>query len=324
MYARACDPRTCVKSHHPAREFVMAVLMARAFKRIARSVHAASRVLMGTAGSLPGATSTSGHFYPYFEATSRRVSSLREEPPEISPVDGLPVPPEALRVGYGIDTDQYLASGRDHYQEMMRILEGSDFALEERDRVLDFGCASGRMIRCFKGLADRHEIWGVDIRAEHIFWCQKYLTPPFRFATTTTHPHLPFEDNSFNLIYACSVFTHIGDLEDSWLLELRRVLRPNGRLFATVHDNHAIDVVFASPPGHWLHDSSLRHQVDDLESRDGIVRSGFRMASVTIEPGNHQMFHDREFLRHRWGQFFTIHSFHPEAYEYQTAVVMSK
>ena len=180
------------------------------------------------------------------------------------------------------------------------------------------------MLRYFGGVADRNEVWGVDIRAEHIAWCQEHLSPPFRFATTTTHPHLPFEDNSFGFIYACSVFTHIGDLEDTWLLELRRVLRPGGRLFATVHDNHTIELLSSSPPGHWLHDTSLRRQVMHLQARYGIMRPGFRMASVRIEPGNPQVFHDREFLRHRWGQFFKIEAIHPEGHTYQTAVVMSK
>jgi ubiquinone/menaquinone biosynthesis C-methylase UbiE len=275
-------------------------------------------------GPKAAATSIAGYFYPYLEAVPTRVVPKTEELPEISPDDGLPIPPRDLHAGYGGNTEEYLACGREHHQKMMEMVNESGFVLEEGGRILDFGCAAGRMLRCFKGVAERHEVWGVDIRAEHVFWCQKYLSPPFRFATTTTHPHLPFEDNSFSFIYACSVFTHIGDLEDTWLLELRRVLRPKGRLFVTVHDNHTIDLLISSPPGSWLHDSQLRRQVVDLEARYDIVQSGFRMASVTIEPGNHQILHDREFLRHRWGRFFTIHSFRPEGHTYQTEVVMSK
>jgi len=269
-------------------------------------------------------TSVSGHFYPYFETVPIRVVSKVEEPPEISSEDGLPIPPRELHAGYGFNTAEYLVCGRSHHQAMMEIIRESGFVLEDEGRILDFGCAAGRMIRCFKDRAELHEVWGVDIRAEHIFWCQRYLSPPFRFATTTTHPHLPFEDNSFSMIYACSVFTHIGDLEDAWLLELRRVLQPNGRLFATVHDNHTIDLLMSCSPGHWPHDTPLHRQVMDLESGYGITQPGFNMASVTIEPGNHQVFHDREFLRHRWGRFFKIHAFHPEGHNYQTAVVMSK
>lgn len=269
-------------------------------------------------------TSIAGHFYPYFEAQPTRIIRKADESPETSPDDGLPVPPRALFAGYGHSPADYLASGRDHHQAMMTILASSGLELAEGDRILDFGCAAGRMLRCFKDLAAGHEIWGVDIRADHILWCQQHLSPPFRFATTTTYPHLPFEDNSFDLIYAGSVFTHIGDLEDAWLLELRRILRPGGFLYATVHDNHAISVILSSPPGHWLHESVLRRQICELEAQYNFLAGGFEMMSITIEPGNAQVFHDREFLRKRWGQFLTIHSFHAEAYGYQTAVVLSK
>jgi SAM-dependent methyltransferase len=269
-------------------------------------------------------TSLSGHFYPYLETTAIGVIWKAVEPQEISPDDGLPIPPGELHAGYGRDAAAYLAVGREHHQKMMEIMKESGFVLEEGGRILDFGCAGGRVVRCFKSLADRHEIWGVDIRADHIFWCQSYLSPPFRFTTTTTYPHLPFEDNSFSFIYALSVFTHIGDLEDAWLLELRRILRPGGRLFATVHDNHTLDLLMTSPPGHWLHDSHFRHLVVEAESRAGFWKSAYCMASVNLDPGTHQVFHDLDFLKQRWSRFFTIGAIHPEGHGYQTAVVLIK
>ena len=41
-------------------------------------------------------------------------------------------------------------------------------------------------------------------------------------------PTLPIPDQHFDVITAFSVFTHIDELESSWLLELRRVLKPGG------------------------------------------------------------------------------------------------
>jgi SAM-dependent methyltransferase len=269
-------------------------------------------------------TSVSSQFYPYLEAGRVTVVPHADASAATSPADGLPIPPRGLQAGYGAGDEDYLACGREHHQMMMKIITESGFELERGGRILDFGCAGGRMIRCFKGMAEDHEIWGVDIRADHISWCQRFLSPPFRFATVTTHPHLPFEDNSFSFIYACSVFTHIGDLEDTWLLELRRVLRKGGRLFATVHDNHTIDLIRNCPPGEWLYNTPLRHQVLEIEASFGITRSGFGMVSITLEPGNHQVFHDREFLRGRWGRFLSVLSIHPEAHAYQTAVLLCK
>ena len=43
----------------------------------------------------------------------------------------------------------------------------------------------------------------------------------------TAFPHLPFEDNTFTLIYAGSVFTHILQLMDAWVMEFPRILKPS-------------------------------------------------------------------------------------------------
>jgi SAM-dependent methyltransferase len=50
------------------------------------------------------------------------------------------------------------------------------------------------------------------------------------------NPPLPFaEDNSFDLVYAFSVFTHIpAEHQEAWLLEMKRILKPGGFLVCTV------------------------------------------------------------------------------------------
>ncbi len=238
--------------------------------------------------------------------------------------DGFPVPPNELWAGYGENSEAYLSSGKTHFEAMKHILEDSGFSFEEGGRILDFGCAAGRMIRCLKDLALKYEIWGVDVMTGHILWCQQYLSPPFKFATTTTFPHLPFEDNYFNLIYACSIFTHICDLAETWLLELRRVLRPGGKMYITVHDNHSIDLLLSSPPGHWLHDTLIRRQLSAFEEQTDFLKLGFSMFTLQREPGNAQVFHDIDFLCGNWGRFLQVVSVVPEAYGYQTAITLEK
>ena len=49
----------------------------------------------------------------------------------------------------------------------------------------------------------------------------------------TFNPPLGLEHGSFDLIYAISVFTHLTDNSVPWLLELRRMLKPDGLLIAT-------------------------------------------------------------------------------------------
>ena len=105
--------------------------------------------------------------------------------------DGFPIPPEPR--AYGDTEEHWLNSGKRDVDTMLRILNSSNFFIEKGNRILELGCATGRMTRWLASLAGECEIWGVDIGARGIVWCQENLTPPFNFATVTTAPHLPFE-----------------------------------------------------------------------------------------------------------------------------------
>jgi SAM-dependent methyltransferase len=95
-------------------------------------------------------------------------------------------------------------------------------------RILDFGCGSGRVLRHFIDAAGEAEFWGCDINEACISWLRKHLQPPFRVFQNTEPPPLPFKDDYFDLILCVSVFSHLTDLWEPWLRELRRVLKPEG------------------------------------------------------------------------------------------------
>lgn len=157
--------------------------------------------------------------------------------------DGFPVPPRDLWAHYGTSEDSYLASGREDCEAMAKILADSGTTLADAGSILDLGCAGGRMIRHITAMAPEARIWGVDIWASAILWCQDHLCPPCSFAVTTIFPHLPFEDRSFGLVYCGSLFTHIDDVAEAWFAELHRVLRPGGRLYFSMHDQHAVRIL---------------------------------------------------------------------------------
>ena len=142
--------------------------------------------------------------------------------------------------------------------------------------------------------------------------------PPFRFATTTTFPHLPFEDRYFDFIYCGSLFTHISDLADAWLLELRRITRRHGRIYITLHDKHTIDYMRAKQPGHFL-----LNMVDDFDKTWNITGRDYAMFVMARGPSA-QVFHDIDYIGRHWGRLFGILSVTQEAYNYQTAVLLER
>jgi len=140
--------------------------------------------------------------------------------------------------------------------------------------------------------------------------------PPFKFLTVTTAPHLPFEDRYFDLIYCGSIFSHIDDLADAWLLELKRILQPSGRLYITVHDKHSLQQ-------YKTEDWSLGELVRLYDKKQMISQVDFNM--FTIGRGHSsQVFYDINYLQQHWGCFLDVISVTQDAYGAQTAILLKK
>jgi ubiquinone/menaquinone biosynthesis C-methylase UbiE len=226
----------------------------------------------------------------------------------------LQAPPERLWLGYGPTIDHYLKSGREDVDRMRSILADSGFAFDQGSRVLEFGCAAGRMLRCLNDVADRCEIWGTDISGDHIVWCKENLQPPFHFLITTTTPHLPFPDGYFDLIYAGSVFTHIDDLAEAWLFELARILKPGGRLYITICDNNTLRLLKEEKTALLR---TLNCYRDYFQNNDfGMFTIGRFMRSL--------VFYDTDYLASLVAPFYDVVSVTPHAYHIQTAVLLRK
>jgi ubiquinone/menaquinone biosynthesis C-methylase UbiE len=229
----------------------------------------------------------------------------------------LPVPPEELWLGYGPDAEAYISSGKRHVSEMSRILGENGFALTDTKRILEFGCGAGRMIRHLPELAPQTQLWGVDVSAEHVRWCIENLTPFIHFATTTLVPHLPFADEFFDLIYGGSVFTHIEDIQETWLLELARVLRPGGRLYVTIHDEDTVSRL----------DGDHKHgKLAKMMSEQPVyVANKHKFNMIVLWRGSgSQVFYRSDYFRAIVPPVFRWISRTPGAYDYQSAVVLEK
>jgi ubiquinone/menaquinone biosynthesis C-methylase UbiE len=237
-------------------------------------------------------------------------------PPQGFCSQGLPIPPSSFFINYKT-SDEYLKWGQKDTGTMLEVLDKAGRALQAGHRVLDFGCSGGRMIRWLKEYSAGCEIWGTDISAAHILWCKQYLRPHFHFLVSTTLPHLPFEDRYFDLIYCGSVFTHIEDLADAWLLELRRILKPGGLLYVTIHDENTVRLL-AQERHH-----ALAKKMTANEKYNEYVQSDYGVFTVYRGPDS-QVFYHRDYFCRMVSPAFRVLSVAPEAYGYQTAMLLEK
>ena len=124
--------------------------------------------------------------------------------------------------------------------------------LTPHERVLDIGCGIGRMaVPLTRYLDNRGSYEGIDVFPKGTAWCQENITPMypnFRFRVAdvrnkeynpsgsfaASEYEFPYEDASFDFILLTSVFTHLlPDEVENYLSEIRRVLAPGGRCFAS-------------------------------------------------------------------------------------------
>ncbi len=154
--------------------------------------------------------------------------------PEAS-TGGLPVPPGRLcmLVSGTADPDYFLDTGRRQQALFERMFERNGRSLKQPTAMLDFGCGCGRIARWW-GDRDGLELYGCDPDAQLIDWTRDNL-PFVHSALSGFDPPLPYDDDSFDAIYALSIFTHQPEkIAREWMTELRRVLKPGGHLLFTV------------------------------------------------------------------------------------------
>lgn len=224
------------------------------------------------------------------------------------------LPPKQLmrRVGWVVGDerpgDVFEERGREQWR-LIKSLLGEDDDLDGR-RALDFGCGVGRILRPAAAADPGCEFWGCDIDQPSIEWLRA-RNPRLELRRNGAWPPLDLPGEHFDLIWAFSVFTHLTDAWSVWLLELHRLLKPGGRLIATVFG-----------PGHA---NFVDEPVDEA-----IIGMNVLYPYASWDTGGPLVLHSRWWLEAHWGRAFEITDFRvgrqdgaPPLYG-QSAVVMRK
>ena len=209
----------------------------------------------------------------------------------------IPVPPAQLRhrVQGSLDKETFLHVGKILAQnicDLCAIVERDIYSFEH---ILDFGCGCGRVIRNFQDAPTSCRLYGTDIDSKLVSWCEKYLSH-IRWSTNGYQPPLPFADNTFDLIYAISVFTHLDEeLQHAWLRELRRVAKPGATIILTVHGEYYINKLA----------SSYQNRIHSY----GFMFVTGAMGRLKLDklPDFYQTaYHTQKYVRREWSAYFDV------------------
>jgi ubiquinone/menaquinone biosynthesis C-methylase UbiE len=119
-------------------------------------------------------------------------------------------------------------------QLMGRVLDP-----DKPSSILDFGCGIGNTTRALASHFRASTVDGFDVSPESTRIADG-MTPDsggqIRYVSGQGSS-LPFPDDTFDAVFAACVFHHIDEGERlHWAQELKRVLRPGGRLFLFEHN----------------------------------------------------------------------------------------
>jgi SAM-dependent methyltransferase len=188
------------------------------------------------------------HLPAWLQSLRHKVARLRARAAERTRIryddQGVRIPPPDLiyLVSGRNDVGWFISSGKLGARSLRDILGKNWVDIVTLESILDFGCGVGRVLRHLPALTGAR-LFGCDYNGKLIAWCRGNL-PFAAFSISGAEERLEYDDCSFELIYALSVFTHFTQAQHRfWIGELRRVLRPGGYLFLTTHGKHYEDQI---------------------------------------------------------------------------------
>lgn len=242
--------------------------------------------------------------------------------------DPHPIPIADDRELYHFNDDVgYWISGYRDFMKVASVCSNFGMPLVPGRSVLDMGCASGRVLRHLLTQKSSLRVWGCDIKLRHIEWVRRFLPSRCRLIHCTQLPSLPIPDESLDVIYAFSVFSHIDEFESAWLAELSRCLRRDGLAILSIHSNDTWKMIPQLPLlakytglANHIPDYTIVPQLFEQDlPRDKTV-----LWWNTAPAYNCDVYYHVDYIRREWGRFFDVLDIERCGHNYQDLVVLRK
>ena len=140
-----------------------------------------------------------------------------------------PMPDDRIQVGsVGKSGAEALRDAFMFWRFCREMLIQHGNGLRRASQVMDFGCAWGRIIRFWLRDIEPQNLHGFDVEERFLSLARAHVPGP-DYRIGKPRPPLDIADNSLDLIYAFSVFSHLPrDVADAWIAEFARILKPGG------------------------------------------------------------------------------------------------
>lgn len=124
----------------------------------------------------------------------------------------------------------------DYFSEYKIVELTSEENSHEKLTILDFGCGDGNSSVYLRKHFSNSQIFGVDVSEKSIEQANLKQLPNVSFSSFNGSM-LPYEDESFDVVFTSMVFHHINHgLHQQILLEINRVLKKGGRFYNFEHN----------------------------------------------------------------------------------------
>lgn len=154
-----------------------------------------------------------------------------------TPRQRVPVlPPEdIISVTGGGEPDYLIGHAFEFKHALVDLLSTYSVPLGPDTKILDFGCGWGRVLRVFLNDVMACNLYGADPLPNLIDAAEATLKhPDIRLTVIPQRPPSELPGETFNLIYAYSVFSHLSEATaNAWILEFERILAPGGLIALT-------------------------------------------------------------------------------------------
>lgn len=216
---------------------------------------------------------------------------------------------DAFQIPHG-DNREHYCEGNDFlywmtgYQDFRGIAKLAAEHSVNGGRFFDFGGSTGRLFRHFLAQSTSWDVWSCDFKQTSVDFNVEHF-PNAKTFLNNSYPSLPIPDGYFDLISACSVFTHVNETETAWLLELRRTMKIGGIACLSIHNDHT----WTSAPD--VIRGQLNELRPDIANLDCIPPGKTVISWRDDDPYNCNVFHSDDYIRRNWGRFFEVLAIHP-------------